>query len=334
MRRLLVLTTSYPRTLDDLAGAFVAELSDALRPHGFDSHVLAMDAPPGGALAALRRGRIVGLSRAVADLARRAGRVRADAVLSHWLVPSAIVGSRLGLPHIGVAHGGDVRVLRRLPWLRRWLVRRLDGVIAVSRPAAGLLGARHTLVTPMGVDAAAVGPPVAAPEGLPLRLLFLGRLVRIKGLDTLLQAVGGLPGVSLTVAGDGPERRLVRRAPANVRFLGAVPLGARRRLLAEHHVLCVPSRPGEGSPRVVAEAIAAGRPVLASRSGGLPDLVPRPWLVASGRPEAWRRAILRVAAMPRPLAPLHAPDALDWASVAASVARFMTPIFASARPAC
>lgn len=320
--RLLVLTSSYPCHSGDPAGAFVAELARALVPHGFESRVVSLGVRGDGALAALKRGRLLSLAAATARMAARARRVEADAVLSHWLLPSALIGSGLGLPQVGVAHGGDARLLSHTPWLARRLVRRLDGLIAVSSEIARSLPGAPTLVAPMGVDRAEVGPPAPMPQG-PLRLLFLGRLVPIKGLRTLLASLGG---ARLTVAGDGPERRLAASAPPGVRFIGAVPLEARRSLLAEHHVVCVPSMAGEGAPRVVGEAYAAGRPVLASDVGGLRDLVPAAWRVQPADVGAWGRAIAGLGADPASLEAPAPPDRLSWPIVSARIAGFLNRV--------
>ena len=64
----------------------------------------------------------------------------ADAIIAHWLLPSAAIGAvvaaRRGIPVVGVAHGGDVRLLERWPRLRRTLMARLSGLMAVSRDIA------------------------------------------------------------------------------------------------------------------------------------------------------------------------------------------------------
>jgi glycosyltransferase involved in cell wall biosynthesis len=119
-----------------------------------------------------------------------------------------------------------------------------------------------------------------APNGLPL-VLYVGRLVAVKGVDTLLDAVAalgrrGLP-VSLTIAGDGPERGdLERRARSlDVRpvFLGEVAPDALPALYAAATVVCLPSR-DEPWGVVVNEAYAAGTPVVASEAcGAAADLV-------------------------------------------------------------
>ena len=320
--KLLVLTTSWPRFEGDPAGAFVAEMTESLTVHGFESEVLALDTPPEGALRTFQDGRYLRLSSAMGRLLWEAQRAKADAVLSHWLVPSVLIGATLGLPQVGVAHGGDVRLLAKMPRLRRWISGTLAGAIVVSQSAADLLEVPRTLVTPMGVHASDLGPPAPMPEG-PLRLLFLGRLVPIKGLATLLEAVRGVSDVQLTVAGDGPEGRLARHAPDNVRFIGAVTLGQRRALFARHHVLCVPSLAGEGAPRVVAESWAAGRPVLASSVGGLNDGVPPEWRVPPGAVSAWREQVLRLRGMSHRISCPVSPDTLDWEVVGSRIADFL-----------
>ncbi|MFT7622038.1 MAG: glycosyltransferase involved in cell wall biosynthesis, partial [Myxococcota bacterium] len=249
--KLLVLTTSYPSGPSDAAGAFVAELSGVLQERGFSITTVAMELP-GGPLAALEQGQIWSVGAALARMSVKArwAAAEADAILAHWLLPSALLGVALGRPTIGVAHGGDVRLLARMPWLRKALVTRLAGVVAVSREAGAALEALNTLVTPMGVHAADFGPPAVLPPG-PLKALFIGRLVPIKGLPTLLAAMSRTPEATLTVVGAGPEARLAARASSNVTFVGAVGRHALGELLASHHVVCLPSRAGEGTPRVV-----------------------------------------------------------------------------------
>ncbi|MCE7000469.1 glycosyltransferase family 4 protein [Saccharothrix sp. S26] len=124
------------------------------------------------------------------------------------------------------------------------------------------------------VEPAHVLPPV----GPVRRLVFVGLLVERKGLATLLAALA-LPGVmpedaTLTVVGDGPERvkaeALARALGRRVRFLGFradVP-----DLLRHHDALVLPSTM-EQQPLVVAEAMAAGKPVVATDTGGVADML-------------------------------------------------------------
>jgi glycosyltransferase involved in cell wall biosynthesis len=101
--------------------------------------------------------------------------------------------------------------------------------------------------------------------------LFIGRLSAEKGLRNLLDAWAHSQ-EQLVVAGDGPERTLLRRAPA-VDYRGDLPAFEIPALLAQARALVVPSLSYEGAPRVVLEAYAAGVPVLASRIGALPELI-------------------------------------------------------------
>lgn len=126
------------------------------------------------------------------------------------------------------------------------------------------------------VEPAHVQPPVGAVR----RLVFVGLLVERKGLATLLAALA-LPGVmpvdaTLTVVGDGPERakaeELARALGGRVEFLGFrsdVP-----ELLRHHDALVLPSTM-EQQPLVVAEAMAAGKPVVATDTGGVADMLGR-----------------------------------------------------------
>lgn len=136
-----------------------------------------------------------------------------------------------------------------------------------------------------GVDAAAFAPrPLPAIE--PMRLLTVGRMHPIKGYDLLLRACATLEGRGvdwqLEMVGDGERRPALERLARGlgiadrVAFAGALPAEALPDRLAASHALVVSSFM-EGVPVVLMEAMAAGRPVLATRVGGIPELVsPRP----------------------------------------------------------
>jgi glycosyltransferase involved in cell wall biosynthesis len=114
-------------------------------------------------------------------------------------------------------------------------------------------------------------------------VLYLGRLSAEKGVDVLLEAflsaAGDLPGWRLVVAGEGPERaalaaRLAGRPGAGrVELAGRVEGEALDALVAGASLCAVPSRWHENAPFSALEALAAGTPVVASRAGGLPELV-------------------------------------------------------------
>jgi glycosyltransferase involved in cell wall biosynthesis len=109
--------------------------------------------------------------------------------------------------------------------------------------------------------------------------LYAGRLAPQKGVDVLIQAVGlAGPKVRLKVAGSGPEEaNLAETARAyaadKVEFLGHVDAKRLVPLMASARAVVVPSRWPENTPAVILEAYAAGAPVVASRVGGIPEMV-------------------------------------------------------------
>ncbi|MFN6980081.1 MAG: glycosyltransferase family 4 protein, partial [Gemmobacter sp.] len=155
-----------------------------------------------------------------------------------------------------------------------------------------------------------VARPAATPGGaaaLRARLglregdVVVGTLARLepeKGVDVLVRAAARVPGVSFVVAGEGGQRaalaRLIARTGAPVRLAGFVAAGD---LLDLCDIYVQPSR-AEAFGLGVAEAMAAGRPVIASRAGGLPELVAEGetgLLVPPGDPAALAAAIGRLA---------------------------------------
>jgi glycosyltransferase involved in cell wall biosynthesis len=113
----------------------------------------------------------------------------------------------------------------------------------------------------------------------PLRLVFAGRLSPEKGLDVLLRALAGTPGVSLTVIGAGPQtpklEALARALTVDNRvcFAGGQPWNqSLLRYIGTHDALVLPSFT-EGLPLVLAEAMSQAIPVIATRVGGIPEIV-------------------------------------------------------------
>ena len=105
--------------------------------------------------------------------------------------------------------------------------------------------------------------------------------------------------MKLLVAGDGPERAgLERSANHDTTFLGPVDPSGVYDLLRRARALVVPSRGHEGQPRVILEAFAVGVPVLASRIGGLPELVEHDvngYLVEPDDGRGWTEALERIS---------------------------------------
>ncbi|HLD63272.1 MAG TPA: glycosyltransferase family 4 protein [Candidatus Peribacteraceae bacterium] len=108
----------------------------------------------------------------------------------------------------------------------------------------------------------------------PFRLLFSGRLVPVKNLHALLNAVAALPSTQLTIVGDGPEKRSLQAEVGRlglhdrVLFVAAMPMSDYLELLQEHDLLVMPSL-SDISPNAALEACAAGLPVLLTKETGL-----------------------------------------------------------------
>lgn len=142
--------------------------------------------------------------------------------------------------------------------------------------------------------------PVTARSGPGEYFLFVGRLAREKGVDTLLDAwARGEPPGRLLVVGDGPERDKLRAAaPPGVEFRGQVPSDEVPSILRDARALMVPSRWYEAAPRSITEAYAAGVPVIASRIGALPEAIDEGQnglLAEPDDPRSWAETAARLA---------------------------------------
>ena len=268
--RVAVLTTSYPRSAGDAAGRFVADAVDHVRARGVEVEVVGPQqyrhygiAYGHGMLGNLRRRPWLALlvPALLASFVRAARRVDADLLHAHWL-PAGWVAERSGKPYVVQVWGTDVELARRAPWLARRVLRRARLVIAASNDLAErarALGAREVRVIPSGVEL----PERVGTEAEPAEVLYAGRLSAEKGVLELLDAAEGL---NLVVAGDGPLRDRIPFAR------GFVPHDELQQLYARAAVIACPSR-REGFGVACLEAMAHGRPVVATHVGGLLDLV-------------------------------------------------------------
>jgi len=270
--RVCVLTTSYPRSSDDVAGVFVAEQVGHLRVAGVEVVVVSpadfrhFGIAYGGGIVQNLRARpwlVLLLPAFLASFARAARRASrdADVVHAHW-IPSAVAALATGKPFVIQVWGTDVELARRAPWFARPLLRRARTVVAASAYLAAAaidLGAHRVAVIPSGVEIPADVPPSAEPP----HVLFVGRLSEEKGILDFVEATEGLPRV---IVGDGP---LAARVPDAVGFVPHDRLGP---YYAEAAVVCVPSR-REGYGMTVREAMASGRAVVATATGGIADAV-------------------------------------------------------------
>lgn len=244
--------------------------------------------------------------RALARLIRERG---IELVHAHWILPNGYVAARAagasGIPYAVTLHGSDVFMAERAAPLAAMARRALAGAAHVTSCSADLRdrllalaggqGAERVLLVPNGTDlapppdaaaAAAVEArigPAAAGDG-PL-VVAVGRLVDKKGFGVLLEAAPAVlaarPDARLVIGGGGDlEEPLRRRARElgiadRVAFPGPLSHPEALALIARGDVFVMPSLRDQrgnvdGLPIVVLEAMAAGRPVVASDVAGLP----------------------------------------------------------------
>jgi glycosyltransferase involved in cell wall biosynthesis len=281
-----------------------------------------------GALRALRHADVVqvaGTSMKGVALARLAGR---RVIVTHagpqLVCPSGLAWSERGFCPAGPAlgpcrscdrHGAaawsDVRT-------RRELMRRGATNVFASRylrSRCGLLG--EVIYNPVSPSAFAKrGANVSAGD----TIVSAGRFVREKGLDVLLRAMAQVD-ARLVLAGDGPLRGALEALAVDlglgpkVIFTGRVALAELQALYAKADLACVPSVWGEAFGYAVAEAMAAGVPVVGSPTGAIPELLAdgrgfiAPSLTAEALATSIRQALSDEA------------DRADRANQAAAVAR-------------
>jgi glycosyltransferase involved in cell wall biosynthesis len=150
---------------------------------------------------------------------------------------------------------------------------------------------------PNGIDLAE-WPRSSAEDGY---VLYVGRLSAEKGIEILVRASVGTP-LPMRIVGDGPERarleELAARLRANVHFEGHQEPYRVRAMLQGASALVAPSVWNENAPMTVIEAMATGKPVVASRIGGIPEMVrdgETGVLVPPGDVDSLRAALTKLA---------------------------------------
>lgn len=222
-----------------------------------------------------------------------------DVVLSYWLYPDAFgamhAARRAGLPLVVGARGSDLRVRDAISKrLTRPVLHAAQRILVVSEDL-GRVAARdydadpaRIRAIPNGCDATIFHPQSRADARTALGIdadaelvVYVGRLVPEKGLRELLDAMARLapqrPKLQLALIGDGPMRaeldaRIAADPALRVRLPGAQGPHEVARWMAASDLVTLPSY-SEGHPNVLVEALACGRPVLATPVGGIPEVV-------------------------------------------------------------
>ena len=169
-------------------------------------------------------------------------------------------------------------------------------------------------VIPHGIEPPATGIGRPSRPGDGVRVAYVGGLSWQKGVHALVQALNGLQGAQLWIAGDETfdptyVSRLRSLASPNVRFLGKLSREKVWATLAQVDVVAVPSLWYETFSLILHEAFAAGIPVIASDLGALSEAIRHGedgWLVAPGDVEAWKAALVRLVKEPEHLSHVQA----------------------------
>ncbi|NBB81266.1 MAG: glycosyltransferase [Verrucomicrobia bacterium] len=230
-------------------------------------------------------------------------RFKPDLIHSHSLLPQGftgvIVSRLLGLPHVTTSHGNDVFGLKAngfMGMLKRYSLKHAGATTvnsSATREAVLALGATADRVhlVPAVANLGRVDPNVVnsieKKYGQVPKVLFVGRFIEEKGVLDLLRAFASIhsqiAGAECFFVGDGPLRYEMEALAADLGIVKSVDLVGWQSgdtvasWMAAADVLVVPSKPvgtwQEAQGLVVIEAMSVGTPVIASRIGGIPDMV-------------------------------------------------------------
>lgn len=215
-----------------------------------------------------------------------------DFIHAHFAMPSggaaAVIQKETKIPYLLTLHGSDVNVYpnysKGAKAAFETAVRQASAVLTVSEELAKKTNEMTKVEAkclPLGIPLRSFSRTEEGQEGirkhlrLPLQdklVVFVGRLVKEKGLLELADAVSSMDGVKAVFVGKGPlANELKERAGASIILPGQVPNEQVRDYLMAADLFALPSY-SEGMPTVVLEALALKVPVIATRVGGLPSL--------------------------------------------------------------
>jgi glycosyltransferase involved in cell wall biosynthesis len=272
--RILLVSQMYPGRDDPDLGTFVAQIERALANRGHAIERAVLD----------RRGGKARYAQLAARAARAARSFRPDVVYAHFLVPAGLIAALSSrAPLVVTAHGQDVRNvgdMRGVAAATRYVVQRAAAVVAVSdylrrEVESWIPEARgKTEVIDSGVDLDRFPLLPARPAaGDGPAYLCVGALSERKNVVRLADAFRRLGRGTLTFAGEGRLRRELERRDG-VTLLGAVTQERIPELIGASDVVCQPSLV-EPFGQALLEAMACGRPVVATAIGGPPEFVPQ-----------------------------------------------------------
>jgi len=206
--------------------------------------------------------------------------MRFDIIHAHYAIPQGFLGVLLKKvkkkPLIITVHGSDILVLRKnrvTKFLVANVLKNADYIIAVSRylkREVVNLGVEESKVRVIYAGISFSFSNEKEKKGKEKRAVYIGSLVKQKGVDILLKAFKDIDG-ELFIIGDGKERdSLEKIAGKKVYFLGEME--NLDKIFSKASVLILPSRE-EGFGLVLLEAMSNGIPVIATRVGGIPEII-------------------------------------------------------------
>jgi glycosyltransferase involved in cell wall biosynthesis len=261
-----------------------------------------------------------------------------DVMDAHYFYPDGVAAALLARyfnkPLVITARGSDINLLAQYAVPRRlmqWAAQQASACVGVSHALTQRMAhlgfpAERLMTLPNGVDLAVFALKAQAPARMALAwphaptLLCVGNLVENKGQHLAIEALLHLPHFRLVLVGEGPQRAALERLAAKlklkkrVQFLGQLAPAQLALCYSATDMLVLPSS-REGWPNVLLEAMACGTPVVATKVGGVTEIVRLP---AAGQLMAERTVAALVEAVQALWRHLPAPEAVRACALAHS----------------
>lgn len=220
--------------------------------------------------------------------------VNYDYIHVNWLIPQGIMQAGItSTPYIITGHGGDISSINKgiIGKLKKKCLKEAKAVIVVSKYKQRELEKNYPFVKSsiisMGVNVETFDKeqnfvPDYWGQNENKVILYVGRLAEIKGVSYLVEAMRYIENAKLIIVGDGPDRNrlkdLAQKFGDKCEFIGSKSHNELKKIYASADVIVVPSiidekGAQEGLPTVIFEAMASKLPVVATRTGGIPDLI-------------------------------------------------------------
>lgn len=254
-------------------------------------------------------------------------REQIDLIHSHWIIPQGFVGAMVRLctriPHVTSIHGTDIHFIHKFSMiypLTKILDHYTNAITFNSRYTCRLfreivpIKKKHRII-PMGIYADDYTHNTEINVSSKKRVLFIGRLIELKGISYLIQAIKIIDSydsnIGLSIVGDGPIKSELEKLAkdlnisSKVNFYGYINRESLYSVYKSADVFVLPTitiyGQTEGLGVVLLEAMASGVPVIGSNTGGITDIIEdgvNGLLVPEGDPQALADAIIRILENP------------------------------------